>query len=283
MPVVQTKAKLNSLVSRGPTSDFGMSSMFGSSSRKRQNVTDEDAPPTNSVNDIPNEIFADSPSRPPRNQTMASFDSSLRRHQHAPSAPQQSQHVYIIVFGYPPDKYTQTVDFFKSLGNSTEADLNLEVANCFKIGYKDLGDAMRAVRKNGDILGGSWMIGVKWADPSQSEALIGQPIPRGSTIQQAGADLSQSPSNAMAVDDGPSNLATTSSTLPLVGTPIRLAPSSSAFRKPGTVEKRTPQRSVVTSGYASAMGTPVAGASVSAQPTPSKGVIGQVSDLIFGW
>ncbi|KAL0954171.1 hypothetical protein HGRIS_005303 [Hohenbuehelia grisea] len=163
MPVVQTKAKLNSLVSRGPTSDFGMSSMFGSSSRKRQNVTDEDAPPTNSVNDIPNEIFADSPSRPPRNQTMASFDSSLRRHQHAPSAPQQSQHVYIIVFGYPPDKYTQTVDFFKSLGNSTEADLNLEVANCFKIGYKDLGDAMRAVRKNGDILGGSWMIGVKWA------------------------------------------------------------------------------------------------------------------------
>lgn len=56
VPVVPTKAKL----SRGPTADFGMSSMF-ESSRKRQTIADEDAPPTNSVNDIPTELHFDSP------------------------------------------------------------------------------------------------------------------------------------------------------------------------------------------------------------------------------
>ena len=67
----------------------------------------------------------------------------------------------MVVFGYPPDKYSVTVDYFKSLGNTTEADPHLELANCFMIGYYDHGDSIRVLRKSGEVLGGSFMIGVK--------------------------------------------------------------------------------------------------------------------------
>jgi len=78
--------------------------------------------------------------------------------------------LYVIVFGYPSDKYILAVEYFKSLGQTTEPDLNAEITNCFKIGYRDPGDAMRAVRKSGEVLGGSWMVGVKWAVSNPSYA-----------------------------------------------------------------------------------------------------------------
>ena len=71
--------------------------------------------------------------------------------------------LYVIVFGYPADKYSVTIEYFQSLGSSTDPDFNTEILNCFRLGYHDPADAMRAVRKNGEILGGSWMVGVKWA------------------------------------------------------------------------------------------------------------------------
>jgi len=86
VPVVQTKAKMNQILSRGSTTDFGMDSMFQSSryvfgpvksdmltsilhfSRQRQTLADEDAPPTSSINDIPTEINIDSSSNSNRFQ-----------------------------------------------------------------------------------------------------------------------------------------------------------------------------------------------------------------------
>jgi nuclear pore complex protein Nup53 len=107
-----------------------------------------------------------SPLKPAQNSTMLE-GSQLGRRQpkllNSSTANASQSALYIIVFGYPPDKYSVTVEYFKSLGESTDADPNTEVANCFKIGYKDPADAMRAVRKNGEVLGGSWMIGAKWA------------------------------------------------------------------------------------------------------------------------
>lgn len=69
----------------------------------------------------------------------------------------------MIVFGYPPDKYSVTVEYFKSLGAATEPEPNTEIVNCFRIGFRDPGEAARVVRRNGEVLGGTWMIGVKWA------------------------------------------------------------------------------------------------------------------------
>ena len=83
-------------------------------------------------------------------------------------APQATPHqapepLYVIVFGYPPDKYSVAVEYFKQLGETTDPDPNTEISNCFKIGFKNPVEAMWAVRKNGEIVGGSWMVGVKWA------------------------------------------------------------------------------------------------------------------------
>ena len=74
--------------------------------------------------------------------------------------------MYVIVFGYPPDKYTATLEYFKSLGGeseTTDPTPHSQITNCFKLGFKNPGDALRAVRKDGEVIGGAWMIGVKWA------------------------------------------------------------------------------------------------------------------------
>ncbi|KAG5638591.1 hypothetical protein H0H81_011677 [Sphagnurus paluster] len=290
VPIVQTKAKMNQILSRGSTSDFGMDSMF-ESSRQRQKLIDEDAPPTNSVNDIPNEINQ-GPGQP-RN-SIQDLPSFVRRGPRpSPATPQpssQPQAMYLIVFGYPADKYAMTVDYFQSLGATTDPDPHLEIQNCFRIGFTDPGDALRAVRKNGEVLGGCWMVGVKWADPAQAELLLGQSPT--SPLAESSANTSTS---AMAVDE-PSpalhktlgGVAKASATSYAHGTtPMKLAPSSAAFRRPdATPQQPQPQR-----GWGPMM--PVSAAQLQQQPlqpqpqtatsSPSKGMLGQVSDMIFGW
>lgn len=74
--------------------------------------------------------------------------------------------MYVIVFGYPPEKQTSALEYFKSLageGETTEATPHTHITNCLKLGFKNPGDALRAVRKNGEVMEGTWMIGVKWA------------------------------------------------------------------------------------------------------------------------
>jgi nuclear pore complex protein Nup53 len=72
------------------------------------------------------------------------------------------------VFGYPLERFPATVDYFRSLATNinvgtTDADAHGEIVNCFRLGYYDPADALRAVRKNGEVLGGSWMVGAKFA------------------------------------------------------------------------------------------------------------------------
>ncbi|KAI0675477.1 hypothetical protein C8Q78DRAFT_1066259 [Trametes maxima] len=292
-PIVQTKAKLNHTFSGGAIADFGMDSMF-ESSRPRQTLADEDAPPTASVNDIINEIPEASSGRFPQRVRR-----SLSSHPATPKPSQShtnSQPLYVVVFGYPPDKYSVAVEYFRSLGDTTEPDQSPELVNAFRIGFMNPAEAVRAVRKNGEIVGGSWMVGAKWADPAQAEALLGPSLAR-STIQSpdffpAGPNantISPSASNIfgpsppperMSVDEIVPRLGTprgVEPSTPTVGTPIRLAPSASAFRRGGP---NTP--SIATKAVHPAQNPAQAPISTT-QQSPSKGVLGQVSDLIFGW
>lgn len=61
----------------------------------------------------------------------------------------------------------------------------------------------------------------------------------------------------------------------VVGTPIKLVPSASAFRKNMSTEK-VPM-ALARSGVAMNTG------SVMGESASNKGMLGQVSDLIFGW
>ncbi|KAF8625014.1 hypothetical protein AX15_005594 [Amanita polypyramis BW_CC] len=326
VPIVQTKAKLNQGLVRGTTSEFGMDSMF-ESSRKRQTLADEDAPPMTSVTDIPNETYADaSPTAfQPKASTLGT--SSLFKHRAQPSTSganatqhprqqqqtqeQQQQPLYIIVFGYPQDRYSVTVEYFKSLGNATEPDLNNEIMNCFKIGYHDPGDALRAVRKSGEVLCGCYMVGVKWADPAQAESLFSHPPLFRSTYVPPDTPLQQSsgPDTGMVIDSNGTQQPHYGINTTSVGTPIKLAPSAAAFRRTtmGTADK-TPQQSqpgvpssrswipgvpgALAGGSSSESvpasvtwsgGVPAARTGAKPSAAQNRGVLGQVSDLIFGW
>ncbi|CCL99696.1 uncharacterized protein FIBRA_01717 [Fibroporia radiculosa] len=312
-PMVQTKAKLNHVLAGSSASDFGMDSMFESSrqyllatvqeeneanvrlrQRHRQPLADEDAPPTNSVNDIVNEVYSDTgPYRfAPRNSTIdhSSSRTPLFRSSHPAtpkSTPPTQQPLYVVVFGYPPDKYSVAVEYFRSIGETTEAEQNTEISNCFRLGYLNPAEAMRAVRKNGDVLSGSWMVGVKFADPIQAESILGPAAVGGLTQSVAPSPdaMSTSPPSGlgmfssvshMSIDE-PRSPPTPSTPTPVVGTPIRLAPSAAAFRKPGmSAGGGPPQKTQASQSVNNTL--------PSASPaSPNKGMLEQVSDLIFGW
>ncbi|KAG2337223.1 hypothetical protein BDR05DRAFT_895618 [Suillus weaverae] len=264
IPVVQTKAKINKGLSRG-ASHFGAESMFESSSTQRQAFTDMDAPPTSSVNDIFREGSSFGESQRAHfslSNSSSTLNTSQSKNHTQSSTPNQP--TYIIVFGYPPDKYSLTVEYFRSLGASTEPEPNTEIVNAFRIGFRDPGEAMRAVRRNGEVLGGTWMVGVKWADSAQDLVL-----PRGPdfTASTSSPQVQIQTSQVQAHTDGNAMVVDGAAT---VGTPIKLAPSVAAFRK---APVPTPQKS------AHAVHVPV----VNAQQSPARGVLGQVGDLLFGW
>lgn len=125
-------------------------------------------------------------------------------------------------------------------------------------------------------------------DAAQAEALLGQPVARSNFVSPNQNDPSPSSGgNAMAVDEpyfpqpGPGT--------PTVGTPIKLAPSMSAFRKtPGGTASTSKPATPRNSGWTGTVQPPSASAPNPAvggviQPSPSKSVMGQMSDLIFGW
>jgi nuclear pore complex protein Nup53 len=226
---------------------------------------------------------------------MSNFDSPMAITRVSQNTPHTTpEPLYVVVFGYPPDKYSVAIEYFKQLGETTDPDLNTEISNCFKIGFKNPVDAVWAVRKNGEVVGGSWMVGVKWAvrhisrrcevdsnssfqDSSQAERVLGQSVAR-VAYPLAPPDVNSSTDIVFADSAGPSRSPPTARTphnnTPTVGTPIQLAPSASAFRKPGQVPKAATSMPGLRLAAPAAVGTP---------GTPSKSMIGQFSDFVFGW
>ena len=90
----------------------------------------------------------------------------------------------------------------------------------------------------------------------------------------------------MNLDEPSSNLLNANPSLntPSVGTPIRLAPSTSAFRQPigglPAVNHNTPQNH---GGVVQTSSNLNIGSAAQQQPSPNKGLVGQAVDLIFGW
>jgi len=268
VPTVQTKAKINLVLSRGSASDFGMESMF-EKSRQRQNLADEDAPPVNSIYDIPMETSDASLVGFQPINSVAAFSS---RQTCLVSTSTSAEIHYVIVFGYPPDKYSVTTEYFKSIGATTEPDPNTQITNCFRIGYRDFGEGMRAVKRNGEILGGSYMVGAKWADQMRANEILAQTTGHRLVLN---TPIEQ---NSMAIDETPPALPNANT--PSYGTPIRLAPSAAAFRKSGQSPMQSQQKAVATQSVPATGGLRSA---VPAGQSPGKGMLGQVSDLIFGW
>jgi nuclear pore complex protein Nup53 len=128
-------------------------------------------------------------------------------------------------------------------------------------------------------------------DPAQAEAMIGQPVLRNTLASAAVSQTNDATSggNEMSIDE-PYTMQSNSA-YSTVGTPIKLAPSTSAFRKNvgGSASKpTTPQTQKGWGGSA----TPSLSSSLLPSgitpstpvgQSPSKSVVSQMSDLIFGW
>ncbi|KAL1677638.1 hypothetical protein EV122DRAFT_265486 [Schizophyllum commune] len=291
-PIIQTKAKMSHVLTRGSNSEFGMESMF-QSSRSRQTIADEDAPPTASINDLPNEMHATPTSSnfQPRNSAFG-FDMPPTRRTPKPTQTQSSSAppLFVLVFGYPPEGYSTTAQYFQDLGDATDPE-ETGVQNCFRIGYRNPTDALRAVRKNGEVLG-NWMVGAMWADPAVAQAQLGPALLQSSALA-ADVALSSPPRTSMGMEvdrplanPGASGFGTSgsgfgtpnpNSSLPAFGTPIKLGSSAAVFKKnnPGAAPA-TPVAPVQANRAPMAQATP-------AQASPSKGVVAQVSDMLFGW
>ncbi|OAV87088.1 hypothetical protein PTTG_02316 [Puccinia triticina 1-1 BBBD Race 1] len=156
---------------------FGSTSKMSNSikSKRMSHAMEDDAPPKESLLD-------DEPSNSKSSRHdlsgHRSLASSLTTHlsnqathqsSHADQAPQTSSSTgyKVHVFGFTPSQQSFVMDHFSSIGELVcPPELSTEGGNWATVSYKHSMAAQRAVRKNGEILGGIIMIGCKFADSS---------------------------------------------------------------------------------------------------------------------
>ncbi|KAI6112789.1 hypothetical protein F5141DRAFT_1109512 [Pisolithus sp. B1] len=192
---------MNLALSCSGTPHFGTDSMF-ESSVGRQSFADMDAPLTASICDV----FGDttfSTSAPPQKVHVSETTPSLTP-------------VYVVIFGYPPYKYSVTV-------MTSNPEPNTEAINCFRIRYKDATEAMRAIRRNREAFASTYM---SMSNGLQDLVLAADLVSSSRQPEYAASTPpNHHPPHLMVVVSPPPPTS--------AGTHIRLVPSAAAFRKPG--------------------------------------------------
>jgi len=242
--------------------------MFEHPRRQRQPPSDEDAPPTASVNDIMEESRFQ-----PRNSPGSPLGYSAARRPPFSPQPQVALHqpvTYLNVFGYPSDRYETIAKLFQSLGDTTEPELS-ETGAWFTIGFRQSWEAERALRRNGKVMDDAYMIGVARAHSPTSDTPMEASRPGGAAMP-TGSPPSADPfapgKDSLVPAFGLPRSATTNS----IGMPLMLAPAASAFRTSPT--KAAESKEPAPFGQQQ----PTQGGKISESSTMSK-----ISDMIFGW
>lgn len=177
-----------------------------------------------------------------------------------------SQSCKITVFGFNPSLLSSVLQYFSAIApvvynSSSDTSPTHDAgtaapppgANWVTIGYENEWSALRALRRNGEVLGGNTMIGVKWASDSSpipaAGTANGAPTPNpvnGAAVAVAGAQTANDQdSGAGALVQRPQQQTSSSSTL---GQPAVVLPSSKAWlKKPVPASSGTPIKSVTTS------------------------------------
>lgn len=149
-------------------------------------------------------------------------------------------------------------------------------------------------------LDGWCQVGCKMSPVLVCGIILMLPLPQDQAVAESvlGASLVRSPNGLSSPEQAPSSPDVPMSTspppfssemvlrahtpsTPNVGTPVRLAPSTSAFRKMNNVGSGTKAAEKVAPGSDGFFAPTPTQAQMNA--SPSKGIVGQVSDLIFGW
>lgn len=264
---------------------------------------EEDAPPISSLGDFdPSTTPQDSSAQPLSASASSSHPSASASTSHAHSAPAAppAAGYAVHLFGFPSEAAPAVISHFSALGDIVSSVPSAEGGNWITIAYAQPWAAARAARKNGTILGGVIMVGVKVVDEDLLRRSIGgEGLATGGEINHdaLSTQVTANGSGAQAVSG--SSTPKPPSTPSGVGKPIQVFGAGAAFKAPPPT---TPRRGLFGGAAPAATpgGTPAQGGS-SADPHASlfsqksqqavlaqnaatpKGVLGKVSDMVFGW
>lgn len=306
-PSRSPKQSLFSSSAYGSSRSLALTPATGSRTRRTSNnalvrsshddYMEEDAPPVDTLDDFDNDAGVPYIASPPPQQTQpapmaaGSMSPSKRRDVALPNGPtssfgsgqaqngsaSSSSNTYkLIVFGFPPNLQSSVLKDFASIAplayNSIQdpsPSANAVGSNWFTIAYDNEWAALRALRKNGDIVGDS-MIGVKWADASRAlDSLSSDLVPASQQQQQ------QQQSSSLPRSSTTSNL----------GTPATVLPASQAFL-PKPNQNGAAMKKSATLNKINDMGK--IDPSIFKQPDQTQqkqggGVVGTLTNLIFGF
>ncbi|GAA5963080.1 hypothetical protein JCM3765_001761 [Sporobolomyces pararoseus] len=264
-----------------------------------RNEMDEDAPPTASLNEFePAEPLTGAESNfgalrtQPESFSNSPF-SAATKSLHPPPSSNSSQTYAVNVFGFPTSALDLVLDYFSQFGDIVSKTQSQEGGNWITIEYSQPWSAARAARKNGEILGGVLMVGVKVIDEDG--------LKRALAAAENGGELSSHNASSGAGTPRPASAAAHHGATgggSSMGRPVQVFGPGSAFKSAPTPTKKgflglggggTPQQTASTSAggsdpHASLFAEKSKQAAMQQQGGQGqKGMLGKVSDLVFGW
>ncbi|CAE6484369.1 unnamed protein product [Rhizoctonia solani] len=259
----------------GQSAPFGTGSLYARPPPKSRDrtapVVDDDAPPTESLLEGGNFNFSQQYQHS-HHQTHRAAPASTSTSNTGPGATPLQSHdgaVAVLVSGFYPDRIHNVTSQFAAIGECSAPEMSSEGGNWFKITYANPWDGARALKRDGDIINGDMMIAVRLVDPSQAAMLGETTTPRLAITASPAEPTPKSPVMQQA-----------SHAPTAFGRAATLAPSASAFRTTAPIS--TQARPTAASAPGADWG--VRNQQVGAQENQSQtGVIGKLSDMIFGW
>ncbi|CCO29048.1 hypothetical protein BN14_03050 [Rhizoctonia solani AG-1 IB] len=255
----------------GQSAPFGTGSLPPPKTRDRTApIVDDDAPPTESLLEGGNFNFSQQHQQAHLQQTLRPAPVSASASNVTKGiAPLQNHEgaVAVIVSGFYPDRAHSVMSQFTAIGESSTPEMSAEGGNWFKITYLNPWDGARALRRDGDIINGDMMVAVRLVDPSQA-SMLGETTPRLAIATAPAEPTPKSP------------VIQSSHTTTAFGRAATLAPSASAFRS--TAPTTTQVRPAAASAPGADWGVRQQQEGTQ-ENQPQSGVIGKISDMIFGW
>lgn len=259
-------------------------------------MDDEDAPPQEALGDVTQQ-----PMRMSFTQSVVANSASSplavsSRDKAQTDAPLEQR--VVLVYGFPAYLYDRVVEQFASIGGllkaedlsnppsqkaADEAGSQLGPAShpvVVRLTYAAAYQALLAVRRSGELLANSCMVGVRWENEGlhQLSLVKGLDAPLGQHTDATQGPMTPAPNRTAQP---------ASKTAPLFGRPIDVVgtPVSALARTSTTAA--SPLRAVVQAGEALLRGSSHTGASARQAPTgpvaPPSGVLGRLADGLFGW
>lgn len=289
LPQVASSAHTLSTPSRSPKAGLFAREL----PKPRVEEMDEDAPPIESLGEMDgNDSLSISPGKQPQ---RSNFESSYvqvlscaadahtspsyantQASNPSPSLepstlPPPAAGASINVFGFPSEALSMVISHFAQFGEVIATTPNTEGGNWITITYAEPWSAIRAARRNGEVLGGVLMLGVK---------LLDEDLANGN-----GLGVVQPTTNPARPASAPTGTSTPSG----IGRPINII-NASAFKQPVSTPTRlgffspagaTPLKQV--DPHASLFADKSRQTGVLPPPSGGQGLMARASDMIFGW